>query len=202
MYGFRRRFRRRPSFGRRVAMARPLVRAATTSKHVYRYHNIDAGVSLAAGRTSIPLLVSSDDPDYEVGGDFATACQCEEGAFITGINLNINIQHAVAGTAFELLLTKDSNGILEGASIVPSNLFSNNPTANVQLLRKMALAYKAFHIPTDSLERNIFLRVKRTALKRIGQIHEDDTLRLILFNGHASTAGSLQGYGKIYIAEN
>lgn len=181
-------------------MARPLVRAASTSKHVYRYHNIDSAAVLAAGTTTIPLLTSSDDPDYEVGGDFATSCQCEEGAFITGIDLNLNFQHTIASTAFEIMIAKDINGNL--SAVTPANLFSNNPGSAIRELRKMCVAYRAFHIPTDNLERNLRLRVRKSALRRIGQMHEDDVLRLYVTNGHASTSGSLQGYGKIYVAEN
>lgn len=196
-YGFRPR-RRRINW----KQARFVVNRLTASKHVFRYHNIDNALSLPAGLTNTTLLASGDDPDYELGGNFTTACQCEEGAVITGIDLNLNFQHTVAGTAFEVILYKDTNGILSAAGISPSNLFSNSATANVQLLRKNCIAYKAFHIPTDKLERNLRVRVKKSALARIGQLKEDDALVMTTFNGHASTAGSLQGHGKIYVAEN
>lgn len=150
--------------------------------------------------TVVPLLTSNDDPDYEVGGDFTTSCQCEEGALVKNIDLNLNIQHTTAGTQFELMLLKDINQNL--GALNPSSLFANSASSAERELRKMTLAYKAIFIPTDKLEKNIRLFVRRKALQRIGQIHEDDDLSLAIFNHHASTNGSLQGYGRITVAEN
>lgn len=182
-------------------MARPLVNAITRSSHVFRYHNVDnAAVITANTTTTFPLLTSSDDPDYEVGGDFSTSCQCEEGAVVRGIDLNLNIAHGTAGTPFELMIAKDINANLTATT--PASLFSNNPGSAIRELRKYAVCYKAFFMPTDKLEKNLRLRIRKSALRRIGQMHEDDVLRLWITNGHATINGSLQGWGKIYVAEN
>lgn len=146
------------------------------------------------------MLASSDDPDYEVGGDFATACQCEEGAYITNISLRGHIAGS-AGDTFDWILLKSPNALLD--SIVPNQIHTNNPnTSGLLLVRKMTLAYGAGRIPDNSTVTALRIWVRRQALKRIGQIHEDDKLILIIDNHDATNNMSFRGYGRIHVAEN
>jgi len=144
-------------------------------------------------------LVSSDDPDYEVGGDFATACQCEEGAVVKSIKLTGTLIGGAADT-FRWILFKSPNALLD--SMVPNDLFSNNPSANQMLLRKNTIGFGAGVIPSDAVLRNIRFFVRRKALQRLGQLHEDDNLRLRITNDDASTDFQFRGYGTIMVAEN
>lgn len=171
------------------------------SHHVFRYNAWETSVTLSAGpgNTNIPLLTSNDDPDYEVGGDFATSCQCEEGAIIKDINLRLNISGG-ANDTYEWMLIKSPNALLDAS--LPATVFSNDPVANTQLLRKNCLAYGAGVIPADNQERNVRVFVRNSALRRIGQMHEDDNLRIRFRNHDAATAMTLRGYGRILVAEN
>lgn len=190
------RSRRRGSFGRRVAR---IARRATRSIHVFRYRT--EGITLtAAAVTQLPVLASSDDPDYEVGGDFATACQCEEGAVILNIRANWLIRHANAGTHFTWMLFKNPNAVI--STVNPPDLWNNAPTAQMQLLRKNCIAAGQFTVLATNLGGRVPVFIKRKALARIGQLHEDDTFLLAIDNSHATVDGTFSGTMTITVAEN
>lgn len=171
-----------------------------TSKHVYRFQTNGITITAASARNLLPLISSADDPDYEVGGDFATACQCEEGATVQSIRLFIHFRHATAGTVFRWAIRKNPNASL--TTEIPDDLWSNNPSSANNILRKNTVAAGQVVITANNLASGFPVLVKRKALARIGQIHEDDTLGLIITNDHATQTGTFAGWGKIYVAEN
>lgn len=173
-----------------------MVAAATGVKHTHRFRVIDKVITQGATTVS-PLLTASDAPDYDAGGDLTTTAQCETNSRITGIDLKMIITPGATGAHIEWMLWKDPDLALTVAR-VPSELFQNDITANVALLRKYTLAYGMVRSSSTKEGAALHVRISRAALKRSAVMKDDDVLRLTFVHTTAATNGSLSAYGRIW----
>ena len=173
-----------------------LVQAAMGVKHTHRYRIIEKNMT-ANAVTSNPLLVAADDPDFDAGGDFTTAAECEQNSRIQGIDLNLHIKPGGAGKAIEWMLFKDPDAII-GTGADPATLFDQDVSANAIIFRKYVLAYGMIVSSSTMEAKAIHVRISRAAMKRAGVMKDNDVLRFQVKNHHASTAGVLHAYGRIW----
>ena len=173
-----------------------LVQAAMGQKKTHRYRVLEKNLT-AASTITIPLLTADDDPDFDAGGDFTTACECEQGARIQGIDLNLHIKPGGAGKAIEWMLWKNPDELIS-TTVNPSALFTNDLDATTVILRKYVMAYGMIVSSSTMEAKPLHIRISRAAMRRAGTMSDNDVLRLNVANAHASTAGVLHAYGRIW----
>lgn len=172
------------------------VLAAAETKHVHRFRVVNATITQGI-INGYPLLQGSTAPDIDTGGNFTTACLCEQGSKIERIDLTFLLD---AGNStvedFEFMIYKDPDAIL-GAALDPANLFTNDASATTLLTRKHCLAYRMLKSESGKTVKGIRMRISRAALKRSRILLKDDVLRLSIGMTAAGANGSFSAYGKI-----
>lgn len=186
--------RRRRRSGRIPGPVIRKLRAALSFSHRFRYRSTSVALTGAA-TTFIPLMTASDNPDYDVGGDFSTACQCESGSRITNINLSLKLKQFDNNKVIEVMIWKDPDAMI--SALNPSDLFVNDQTTSNLILRKNVLSYRMF-VPVSSSQQTEFqMHIKRKALRRIGVMADNDVLRMAVAIEGASAGQTMAGYGTI-----
>lgn len=170
------------------------LRSALSFSHRFRYRSTSIALT-AAGTTQIQLMNATDNPDYDVGGDFSTACQCETGSRITSIDINIKMKSFDNAKTIEVMVWKDPDGLI--SSMTPADLFVNDQTSGNMLLRKYALAYRMFLPVSGTANTEFHIRIKRKAMRRIGVMADTDNLRMAVTLEGSSAGQTMAAYGTI-----
>lgn len=172
---------------------RAVVRAISVV-HVHRFYLLESNTTIVQGATTtMNLMVCDDDPDYDVGGDLTTGCECPVGSKIVSINLTLQMTQS-AGESCEFLLFKNPDN---GVAATPTLLFTNDVTPNNLVIRKNTLKYARVFWTTSGDRKTLKLFVKRKALMRIGRMRDNDRLQLISVASAAAGNVNASCYGTI-----
>lgn len=163
-----------------------------THRHRYFVRDFTLG---ANGTTNFLLLAADDDPDYEVGGDGSTLCECPPKSKIIDVDLNMMIDGV--STDFGWILLRVIENALPAANVNFATLFSNNRTADSLFLRQNVMAAGFLKTSAQKDIGRIHTRIRRKALSRAGNLNDLDRLVLAVTNFHGSTNGAMDLWGTI-----
>lgn len=147
------------------------------------------------------LLAAEDDPVDDTKTDLGgtNIAECESESIISSINIRGVVGHQSVGTKIMAVLLKAPDGTAP-ADLTATNLMSADMTQAQRDFRANILWRRIFVIPGEDQQEwfKIKLNRKRQVLRRLGKMHDGDSLILRFFNTDGSTAGTLNAlYGTI-----
>lgn len=176
-----------------------MIRQALGVSHVHRFRDLnEALTAFSAGGvlSNFGILSADDEPDYDVGGNFATPLECETGSRIIDIDLTIIFTTSSANDIIEWMLIKDPDQVI-GTSSSPVDLYTNDVTTTSLLTRKYALAYGIFKSTSQKETLVTRARISRRALRRAGVMNDLDRLRLQILGTGSSVTATVSMVGRI-----
>lgn len=149
----------------------------------------------------IGLVVCQETVDEEVESTSATIAQVPLYSKVVGLKMNLMIHAAASTDRFRWMLYKrpDGEGLIT-TGLVDAIFHSSDDAQNNRELRANTLA-KGFFVGSDKTAGRLPLFVKRSTLKRLGNLRENDRIELIIAKSGASTA-NITGFGTTYVRLN
>lgn len=160
-----------------------------TVKRVHRIRMLAQTITEAA-TTGFNLLTCDDDPNYDLTTDGTNVAECEPGAKIIAIQLQMTIT-AVAARTVEWIFLRDPDGVLAAASARNiATLYTADVSANTIVIRKNTIAAGHF-LASDRTAHNSNLNVSPKALRRVARMADGDTLSLAFTDNGEGAGDSL-----------
>lgn len=167
-------------------------------KHVHRVRLIGLNLTSATD-VYLTLLQAVDDPVWDNATDGSTTAQCEVGSRLASIKLTVTLYEGSSNERTEMMVFKDPDAFLT-TNMTPANLFAGDLSATTMAVRKYTGLYRLFY--WKGTGDNVFSKMimKRSAMKRIGLMKENDNLRVMFSNGTFGTANKADIVGTIISA--
>jgi len=180
------------------------VRAALMPRFVYRMRFL--AFSIVQNTTTILPLMSvpqDNDPDYDQLIDGTNPAECSPGSRIIALQLHFQFVPGatpgdLSGEICEWVLLKDPDGALSAAGGANmATLYTQDVTTLTKMIRKNAIAADQIVFSTNVDNPRMRINLSRKALRRIGPMQENDTLRIAFTMTPASANATLYGRGRI-----
>lgn len=152
----------------------------------------------------IDLLICQETVDEEVESNGTNIAQVPLYSKFVGLKLDLNIRGTVNDPlTLRWLLWKLPDGEALVSSLQDSNWHSSNDVQNNRELRANTLAKGMLLTNTSSGVNKLRVFIRRETLKRLGNLRENDTIRLaIAANASATTQATVFGFGTAYARLN
>lgn len=153
---------------------------------------------------TISLLVCQESVDEELESDGTNVAQVPLYSKIVGFKFNGYIQGPVADALnCRWMLYKDEDGEAPVTSLADGFFHSSNDTATLRELRARTLAKGMIHLNQSQGSTRLNLFIRRSTLKRLGSLRENDRIRLLLaIDGSPATQPAVYGFGALYCRLN
>lgn len=200
------RFRRRPSFGRRVRMARPIVRAVTGTTLAKRIQldafSITDPTSANYDTTvSIGLLVCQETMDEEVESNGTTIAQVPLYSRLRKMRMALVCQAAEA-TIIRWRIVKRPDGENLSTDLTNTGFHVSDDTPTEREMRKFTMAKGQVLVSGDSLAAPMRVFISRAALNRNATFREGDRIDLQIAKTNTGTAATISGFGTAWVRAN
>lgn len=191
-------FRRAARFVRRVSGIRLFKRIVLTNLSIP-----DVTATDYDNEVEIPLLEAVEAQDEEAESDGAgTVADTPLYSRLESINLNFMVtMQGTSPIAVRWLLYKEPDG--ESLLTDMAAQFHNSedgPTARE--LRKNTIAKGMIMTNASAGKSGLHIRVRGRTLRRLGALHENDRITLVIAKEAAGTSGAIHGYGTIVTRAN
>lgn len=149
--------------------------------------------------TSVGLISCAESVDEEQEADGTTAPTCPLYSKVVSIKLNLSWDQMGAARRLRWMIYKDTDNESPVSSLADAIFHSSDDTPTMRELRKNTLA-KGWVIPkADSLMGKLVIRIRRSTLRRLGSLRENDRIKLILAANSSTSVGVVNGFGTLYV---
>lgn len=153
---------------------------------------------------SIPLIVAQESVDEEIESDGTSIAQCRPYSKIVGFRLQLFIRFTGADPiTIRWMLEKQPDGEALHTGLDDTIFHSSNDTPTNREIRKNTLAKGIVLSNLSSGVSRLNVFVRRTTMKRLGALRENDRWRLLLtMNTSVTTQPKVFGIGQLYVRMN
>lgn len=203
----RRSFRRRGGFRRaRRFIRRTVAQMGPLEAKRILFHRLAIGDSDTAQQfdgtdtaSRYSFIVAQESVDEEVESNGTTIAEVRPYSKVVGIKTNFIVHGLSTSDTLRWMVVKDVDGE-RGVSNL-SVFHNSDDTQAARELRANTLA-KGYMVGSDRTSARLPIFIKRSTLKRLGGLRENDKISLYLQAGGTSTSSLLTGFGTVYVRHN
>lgn len=190
-----------------VRRARPIVRAASgiiLAKRVL-LDELAIGAESAVNfdnPTQVGLAICQEAQDEEVISDGTNVAQVPLYSRLVALRLNLFVRGA-SGANFRWILHKlpDGEELVADATRLTTGFHSMSDSPAQREFRKLQMAKGFFPMDSSGLKTNVPIFVRKSALRRVAPLRENDVIRLDIASS-SSSSSSISGFGTLWFRAN
>lgn len=191
-------------------MARPIIRAATgivLPKRLLLHDFLIPDVTSVDFDNPVEFDILScnegqDENIESTGGTTAGTDVAQIPLYSRLLSFKTNLMFRAANACMVrwMLVKNDDNDFSAGN--FNSAFHSSNDDATTKAIHKLTMAKGFVNIPSDKLAAPLRIFVKRSAMKRVSPMKEDDKISMVFSKEAAGTTATLSGFGTFYVKAN